>query len=375
MMKKVNISQVDALFSDGSYSIEFLFYYKGGLNTRRLRSALRRLSSSFWPVFGEYRDGVISFDKYHEEGGYAEEVSGQEFDTREVEEGRSDALSRFRLPDFERLFFLKTIQFKNGTAIVPKLKHLAGDGYSYFYFLSRLAALTGPTPGPLRSFLARLTDKPHHRRTILRDFFFKDVQQKPALRDERFTIELDEVPRADVGSIIKDAAAADHRRISSNDVLSAMAIKKLVARRGEAWGESLSLTMPIDVRPQIKEYGRRFFGNGLMFHTVEMKKEEAESLQAREIALKIRASMPSVRRQTYMDYLGRLEETIAEGRAGALGPYDPSRGGLVTNLSKLPWDRLDFGTGGPDLVLPLTTGKNAAAILAKEDNYILRLAY
>jgi hypothetical protein len=375
MMKKVNISQVDALFSDGSYSIEFLFYYKGGLNTNRVRKALRRLASPFWPMFGEYRDGVISFDKYREDGSYAEEVSSREFDTREVEEEGFDALSRFSLPDFERLFFLKTIQFKNGAAIVSKLKHLGGDGHSYFYFLSLLAALTQPTMVPLKSWLTRLTHKPHHRRTILKDFSFKGIHPRAVLRDERFIIELDEVPRADVRSIIKEAAASDHRRISSNDVLSAMAMKKLVARRGEAWGASFSLTMPIDVRPQIKEYGRRFFGNGLMFHTVELKKEEVEDLQAREIALKIRASMPSVSRQTYVDYLGHLEETIAEGRAGALGPYDPSRGGLVTNLSKLPWDRLDFGTGGPDLVLPLTTGNNAAAILAKKDNYVLRFAY
>ncbi|MCK5705861.1 MAG: hypothetical protein KAI29_32145, partial [Cyclobacteriaceae bacterium] len=61
-MKKVNISQVDALFSNMSYPIEFLFYFKEGFNTKKIRAALRKLSSIFWPMFGEYKNGIISFD-------------------------------------------------------------------------------------------------------------------------------------------------------------------------------------------------------------------------------------------------------------------------------------------------------------------------
>jgi hypothetical protein len=47
----------------------------------------------------------------------------------------------------------------------------------------------------------------------------------------------------------------------------------------------------------------------------------------------------------------------------------------VTNLSKLPADKLDFGTGAPKLAVPLTIEKNAAGILAKKENYLLRFAY
>jgi hypothetical protein len=36
---------------------------------------------------------------------------------------------------------------------------------------------------------------------------------------------------------------------------------------------------------------------------------------------------------------------------------------------------LNFGTGPPALIFPLTIEKNAAAILAKEENFILRYAY
>jgi hypothetical protein len=47
----------------------------------------------------------------------------------------------------------------------------------------------------------------------------------------------------------------------------------------------------------------------------------------------------------------------------------------VTNLSKLPAERLDFGTGGPDAIVPLTVEKNSVAVLSRKDNYVLRFAY
>ncbi|MDH4220723.1 MAG: hypothetical protein OEW23_18345, partial [Candidatus Aminicenantes bacterium] len=97
-MNKVNISQVDVLFATGIYPIEFLFYYKEGFNTGKIRRTLRKLSSVFWPMFGEYRDGMIFFDKYSEEDCYDEEVINQELNIPELEEKGFEAYSRFSLP-------------------------------------------------------------------------------------------------------------------------------------------------------------------------------------------------------------------------------------------------------------------------------------
>jgi hypothetical protein len=36
---------------------------------------------------------------------------------------------------------------------------------------------------------------------------------------------------------------------------------------------------------------------------------------------------------------------------------------------------LDFGTGRPGLILPLTVERHSAGVLADEDNYILRLVF
>ena len=373
-MKEVNISQVDALFSNASYPIEFLFCFKKGFDTKQIRAALKKLSPIFWPMFGEYKDGVIFFEKYNEKEFYDEEVVNQEFDIPETEEERFEVYSHFSQPDLKKLFFLKTIQFKNRVILIPKMNHMAGDGYSYFYFLSVLAMLSQRTSVLLKSSLINLFSKPHHRRTTLKDFSFKGVELKPLLQKNKFTIEFNEILRKDVQSIIKEVSS-HNLRISTNDILSAIAIIKIVGIQSEFLGEEVNLTIPIDVRSKVKEYGKRFFGNGIMLHTIKFKKEYIENSLTKEIAVKIRKSMPSVSKETYIDYLAELEEIISEGKMDEFKPFDPKYGCLVTNLSRLPTDKLNFGTGSPDLIFPITIEENSTMVLAKEENFILRYAF
>jgi len=374
-MKEINISQVDALFANGIYPIEFLFYFKEELNTKKIRNALKKLSSVFWPIFGKYEDGVISFEKYDEDEFYHEEVINQKFTIPLTEKEKLEVYSQYSLPDIKKLFFLKVTQFENGMILVPKMYHLAGDGYSYFFFLSALAMLSRHTLLPSKSSLMQLFTKPHHHRTALKKFSFKGLDLKPIQQSSQFVIAVDEILRKDVQSLIRKVSESKNFRISTNDVLSARAVKKLVGAQKEFSEEFIELTIPIDVRRQVKEYGRRFFGNGIMLHKMRLKKDDIENLPTEEIAVQIRKAMPSVSKQSYLDYVTQLEELITAGNTEKFRPFDPASGCLVTNISRLPVDKLNFGTGPPGLIFPLTIEKNAAALLGKDENFILRLAY
>jgi hypothetical protein len=366
---------VDALFSNGIYPIEFLFYYKRGLDTKRIRSALRKLSSDFWPLFGEYRDGVISFETYNETDCYEEMLADREFVAPASEKDQKDILSHYTLPDLKKLFFLRVIQFSNGTALIPKMNHLAGDGYSYFFFVSALAAVSKAALFAPKSSLMKLLLKPHHRRRVLRDFSFQGIERESFRQDGRFRIRLDTIGRTEVQSLVKRVFDTKNRRVSINDVLSAMAIKKLVSAQYEFFGAAVELTIPIDVRSRLKEYGQKFFGNGLMLHTIELEKKDVENLQIEDLAIQIRELMPSVSKQSYIEYLAQLERIISERKWGKFRPFNPGSGCLVTNISRLPTEKLDFGTGIPELVLPLTVAKNSTAIMAKDGDFILRFAF
>jgi hypothetical protein len=374
MSKKVRISQVDALFSGGSYPIEFLFYYDRPFETRRLRAALRRLAAAFWPAFGVYADGDIVFDRYREAECFDELGVDGELEIPKIEASDARVISRFGLPPLERLFFLRVIRFRRGLALIPKLNHLAGDGYSYFFLLSLLAAMSRRGLLPLQSLLLRLTLKPHHRRTALRGFSFEGAGIGLPPQEPELKIQWDVVPRRDVRKIIEETASSSGLRVSTNDVLSALALKRLAGARAGPSAGDFSLTIPIDVRGKVKEYGRRFFGNGIMFHRVTFEPKTLRASPAREIAVAIRKSLPPVSTEVYTAFLRQLEETLSGGREAEFRPYDPLRGCLVTNLSKLPTHGLDFGTGAPRLIIPLTVEKNSAAILARNQDYLLRLA-
>ncbi len=374
-MKKLNISQVDVIFANGSYPIEFLLYYKNKLKTKKIRSALKRLSSALWPIFGEYKEGIIQFDKYSDQDCFDEEVTNQEFESEASDQNIYEKYCRINPDKMEKLFFLKVIQYRNGTVLIPKLNHLAGDGYSYFYFLSALAAMCQDSYVPFKKNLIRALYRPHHQRTILKEFHLKEIELKPLPQQEKMTIEFEAIPKITVKNVIKDIASGFNQQVSTNDYLSAMIIKKSVEIQKAHFGNNFQLTIPIDVRRYVKAYGSKFFGNGIMFHVVDFETMDIEKSSLEEIAIQIRESMPEVTTESYIKFLNDLEALIAERQIDKLRPYDPEKGCLITNLSKLPANKLNFGSGNPDFIFPLTIEKNSAAILADQDNFILRLVY
>ena len=103
-------------------------------------------------------------------------------------------------------------------------------------------------------------------------------------------------------------------------MLSAIAVKKLVGIQSDFWGERVNLTIPIDVRQRVKGFGQRFFGNGIMLHKIKFGKEYLENSHTKDIAIKIRKSMPYVSSKTYKSYLTELKTKLYSivGDAGGI---------------------------------------------------------
>lgn len=374
-MKKLNISQVDTFFANGSYPIEFLIYFRNGIKTKNVRSALRTLSSLFWPVFGEYNDGIIRFNKYREEKYFDESGSETGFNPADPAGVIQDKYQNTIPADPDRLFFLKIIQHKNGTVLIPRMNHLAGDGYSYFYFLSALAAISHSSPVPFKKFLLARLFRPNHHRTVLKNFRFEEQGLEPSTPTGKLSVTFEQVSRAAIRSTVKEISSRFNQTVSTNDILSAIVVQNILNVQKDFRGEEFQLTIPIDVRRHIGEYGSRYFGNPLMFSVKNFKIAEIENSNTENIAIDIRKSLPVVTRDSYLQYLEQIETLICEKQSAALRPFDPEKGCLVTNLSQLPVHRLDFGSGSPDFIFPLTIEKNSVAIMADKNNFILKSAY
>ena len=253
------------------------------------------------------------------------------------------------------------------------MSHLAGDGYSYFYFLSVLALTSQKYHIPLRKIFIRRFYRPHHQRNIYQSTGLTDVEPEISGINQRLSIQYLSILRSFLNDKLKEAAKKYNFRISQNDLLSAMVMRQYQKNQKKNSRKNIQLTIPIDVRRQIKQYGIKFFGNGLMFAKSEFTAEELKTLPEHEIAAKIRQSMPEINDQTYLRYIDHLKSLIERQDTDQLRPYNPDKGCLVTNLSRLPVTKLDFGAGRPGFVFPLTVEKNSAVVLADDKNYILRI--
>lgn len=362
-MEAIRISPVDAVFADGSYPIAFLLYYRERLDVGRLWDALGRMAVPFWPVFGTYEAGRIW------EGGTAPSIrvlEGEAFDPgRSAEALHARYAGVGHLPA-DRLFDLTLLQCPNGSVLLSRMQHLAGDGYSYFEFLSALAAACRD---PARADIPA----PRHARNPLLDFSLPDVPREPAPPPGRVTLRTECVSRRAIRAMRARAASAHGCRVSPNDLLCAMVLQHTFRARAADCPEPFSLTIPIDVRSRVAEYGPRFFGNALQFHQAAFDPDEIRSESVEALAVRIRESMPSVSRASYAEYLASLARRLRD-HPETTGPFDPGRGCLVTNLSRLPATRLDFGTGRPDTIALLTVERNSAAILGGDDHVVLRMA-
>ena len=154
-----------------------------------------------------------------------------------------------------------------------------------------------------------------------------------------------------------------------------MVFKKTFEKQIRQINNGFTLSIPMDVRRQVKELGSNIFGNGLMFHHLKINTAELDKLESSELVFMLRKSMPLVKSESYLEFINDLESAVEGSSIHSLKPYDPENGCHVTNLSRMPIQKLNFGSGSPEFVFLLTIGRNSTAILADKEDYLLRLVY
>lgn len=372
-MKKLKISQVSTFFANGSYPIEFLLFYPYKININKLSSALKKISSRFWPVFGTYANGFITENLYLESVYFDESSMDSLFDPSSVFESLFTNYGSIT-PDLKsHLFYLKVLHFTNGTILIPKMNHLVGDGYSYFFLLSILAMVTRRVRIPLLPSIITAIFQPKFQNKLAASFHFTATPPNAISYNEKLDVEFFEFKQLEIRNHAQRASETSGLRISTNDILSAKIVKLILENRKEKKIENFRLVIPIDVRRGVPELGQKFFGNGLILHNIPFQFEVVNQSTIEEIAITIRKSLPVLDRYSYEAFLKKVEGWIDVGRLDLLRPYDPNNECLVTNLTRMPITKLDFGLGPPTTIAPLTKGRSGAAILAQNDNFIIRL--
>ena len=371
------LSPIDYTFiGESAYPIEFAFQFEGRLDPELLNKSLTRILPDFAPV--------ASILKKTGSMTYAFETSsdGCPFTVVETETDPSlDVPQVYELLDpvttvpGEPMARIELTVGPTSSVLGVSLSHAIVDGYSYFYFLASWAAAcrSASYKAPIhdRAILtpASLPEMDLSEEAIRSGSGWSLGEKRSAPPRESLRWERLEFTKDELMEDVRAASEATGMRISVNDVL----VIRLWKRFGASWpapDERRFLSLPIDFRRVHPEIDLRYFGNAVRGVTLEMKASDLETISISDAAARVHRAVGAIKADEAALSLRQLEALRRNQGADALKRLHvvhPEAGILVTNLSRVPVGRLDFGVGAPVNYRILTPAPRAAAVLPTEN--------
>jgi len=386
-MKKIPLTPIDHIFTGiGSYPIEFVFAYRDTIDPDRLLASLNEAVRHFVPVGS--RLAVVS------ENTYALQLAedGVQFQVTESSATFGDPDARYAFLDpvnsvaGEPLTRIKLSQTPEGSVIGVSMSHAVGDGFSYFYFLSAWARLFQGGAG-IDPFNGRELLIPEQQaRTVnvtpvdvLSDSgIFWDERRRAIARDRIHWDRL-HLSKEEQGELLAEAQADADARLSFNDVISAHLWRTYIANwDGEAGEEATYVSCPVDFRRIIKGFPRNYFGNAVGLATSALERRALAEAPLGHLASIVRTAVASIDDTYIRKALGTLEAVRLQEGLAVLEEHHvmhPRSGILITNLSRLPVQEIEFDAGPPVAFDILTPAVRGAVVLPAEDGVDIRVCY
>jgi len=359
-MNDIPLCPIDYVFTGaGSVPITFAFFYPHPLDQTVLWKGLSEIMQLFPLVESRLaRTGEKDYSFRVSEGDLAIEtlVSDQSF-------AESRAIGRYISPvdssEGHPLSRFSLTTTPDGSVLAVSISHALVDGFSYFHFLSSWArACRGERFLPpdlsregIPSDLGNLGE-PVTSTTLLEHcgLFIADRRNPHpdgTNREERIFLSKDRLREM--------LEEAKHDRpdaiFSENDVVTAWLWKKFLPQWIQGSDDlDVYVTCPVDSRRIYKALSRRYFGCGLCFVSVSVRLGDLQQASLGELALHVNGAVHKVNN----DFASRSMRTLAQFRGQqGLAAMDhvhlkhPAHGLIVTNLTRMPIQDLDFGAGAP----------------------------
>lgn len=371
--RMLTLSPIDHVFvGTGSYPITFLLHYPRGLDVAQLRPALQRALAVHWPlacslaVTDEQRYVLTpaAFGIEMEEAHISGEFSA-------ADRGAYDRfIDGVRSRVGEALCRIRVTHCANGAVLAVSISHGLTDGFSYFSFLMNWAlAAKGMAMAPVshaRELLAApgegaaLDTKDDLEERI--GWSWAEPRPDLALKDVEGAII--QYSQEEIAQLLEEAQSVPVR-LSVHDLLSADLWKKIVDGYYRA-EEEVSFSTPVDFRRLLPRVPKNYMGNAVMLAYTRLPTRTLLSMETNELAQRLRESVRVAGADRCEETLQTLEGLRKRRGLGALEEVfvtHPRRGFLLTNLSRMPVLQLDFGTGAPASVLPLSMAPGTASVL------------
>lgn len=272
-----------------------------------------------------------------------------------IENREGQALVKFTLSNFEKQSYLG-ISFS----------HMIGDGFSFFTFLQSIAETCGDM-GPMvaiqsdRSplFVNNMTAKSLSEA----DFFSATgyLPMKSYASAQAFDLETFELTHAELEKNRREIRRASGAVVSNHDVMMAFIMQKYADRIPLGPNGELIIRCPVDFRKMMPQLGPIFFGNAVKDALAIFDPQSLARLAVAEIAQRIRRAIDDVNVVTVMQSMKTLNDFRM---ANGIGSFERVEcpGLVVSNLSRMPFHILDFGSGPPSGVHPIQNPNFAVAM-------------
>lgn len=384
MHTTIPLSPIDHIFTGiGSYPIEFIFAYEGFINEEKLRSSLENTLSYFPPAASTIK--IDEDEKYvfvPHEPGYSLEVVEHKINFDETTK-REVFLDPVNTKEGEILTRVRLTNTPGGSVLGISISHAIADGFSYFYFLSSWARIFNNLeifpPSHDRNLLIKpIKDqgKIDSEEILKYAGLFYDRPRVEIKRDQLIwqTIHLS---TAELKSKLTEAQEECESRLSFNDVIVATLWKKYMHEWSKNDDDHMTyISCPFDYRRLLKDFPSTYFGNAVALASTPLSYEHLMEASLGELSMLVRKNIGQVNEEYInagLNALACLREEYGINSFEKVHVAHPENGLLVTNLSRLPVNQIEFGAGPPVKYEILTPANRGAVILPDADGVQVRV--
>ncbi len=375
-MTKIPISPRDYYFyRKNLYTIQYAFEYDGSIDLQTFKLGLAALSAVL-PIAAARlcvdSTGAVSLKLSDQ----AIPFRVQDFRSCAFEVQNYDASDADKLVDTvtnaenEALLKFVVTLTPESTLIGVSFSHLLGDGFSFFNTLRVLSELIlkGST-SEVPFFIDRsmLTGGAYNREVNTKRLFDETgyVMPRPpqpiSYIDEQIQYSNSEL------TPLKREAMQLNPRITNNDIVMADLLRRFHTSTPLGPNGELIVRCPVDYRRIYLQLPKNYFGNALKDAVAVFDPRAFAKLSLGEVACVIRDAIDSITPETIELELACFED-LRQNYGSEVFETIGCPGLLVSNLSKLPLQTLDFGFGTPRRMITASLNPRLAVILADADS-------
>lgn len=379
------LSSIDHVFTGvGAYEIGFAFTYRDPVDPARLRSSLDRTLEDFWPLRSKLvrlSDHAYAFQP-SDDGLAFETVRSST--TLETTDSVIAFVDSVHTVEGEPLTKIKLTQTPQGSVLGVSISHALVDGFSYFHFLSSWSRVYHGQrilpPVHQRELLTPKASAPTELVTpdevLTQSGLFWAGKRHPVARD-RLSEERLLISKETIQELLTEARQDCEVSLFPNDALTAHLWRACITQWVDGSDNPVtSVSCPVDFRRILRAVPRTDFGCAICGTTVSLDYDTLTSAPLGELALLVRQAVARVKQDYVSGALETLERLRQQRGLTAMEEVHvrhPQHGMVVSNISRLPIQSLDFGAGLPMAFGALPSAERSAAILRAENGVDVRL--